>query len=79
MASTQNWCRIVYKYLSEFRFHDLRHHYASTLAQEGVQLYTVKEILAHSDFKTTQLSAHLAPDNLKEAVKALDRKRLRKI
>ncbi len=63
--------------ISDFTFHTFRHHYASTLVQEGVQLYTVKEILGHSDFKMTQRYAHLAPDNLKEAVKALDSKRMR--
>jgi len=57
----------------EFRFHDLRHHYASRLVQLGVQLYTVKELLGHSEFKMTQRYAHLTPDNLKDAVKVLDR------
>jgi len=64
--------------ISGFRFHDLRHHYASSLVQEGVQLYTVKELLGHSDFKMTQRYTHLAPDNLAEAVKALDNRQDRK-
>ncbi len=65
--------------ITEFRFHDLRHHYASTLMQEGVQPYTVMELMGHSDFKMTQRYAHLAPGNLQEAVKALDEKRKREI
>lgn len=60
-----------------FRFHDLRHHYASTLVQEGVALYTVKELLGHSDFKMTQRYAHLAPGTLAEAVRALDKRQAR--
>lgn len=60
-----------------FRFNDLRHHYASMLVREGVQIYTVMELLGHSDFKMTQRYVHLAPNNLEDAAKALDRIRSR--
>lgn len=65
--------------ITGFRFNDLRHHYASMLVQEGIQLYAVKELLGHSDFKMTQRYAHLAPDNLKEAARVLDNIRGREI
>ena len=57
--------------LTDFRFHDLRHHFASRLVQAGVDLYTVKELLGHADFAMTQRYAHLAPGHLAAAVEKL--------
>jgi len=50
-----------------FRFHGLRHHFASTLVSNGVDLLVVQKLLTHKDSKTTQRYAHLAPGALKEA------------
>lgn len=56
---------------STFRLHDCRHHFASRLVQAGVDLYTVKELLGHSEITMTERYSHLAPDNLKEAVERI--------
>ncbi|RJP23775.1 MAG: hypothetical protein C4527_19690 [Candidatus Omnitrophota bacterium] len=48
--------------------HTLRHTYASRLVMKGTPLYTVSALLEHSDTKTTEIYAHLAPDHLQSAV-----------
>ncbi len=53
-------------------FHSLRHSFASNLAQKGVSLYTIKELLGHSSISTTEIYSHLNVESLREAVKKLD-------
>ena len=50
--------------MEDARFHDLRHTAASRMVQAGVSMAVVKEMLGHADVKSTQIYAHLAPDNL---------------
>ncbi|HTE40043.1 MAG TPA: site-specific integrase, partial [Steroidobacteraceae bacterium] len=57
--------------LKNFRLHDCRHHFASRLVQAGVDLYTVKELLGHSEITMTERYSHLAPDNLRAAVERI--------
>lgn len=53
-------------------FHELRHTYASALAQLGVDLLTISKLLGHSDTRiTSRHYAHLCDKTLAEAVKKL--------
>lgn len=58
--------------IENLRYHDLRHHFASSLVQNGVDLYPVQKLMGHKDQRMTQRYAHLAPKNLRDAVKALE-------
>lgn len=50
-----------------FRFHGLRHHFASTLVSNGVDLIVVQSLLCHKDSRTTQRYAHLSPGAIMDA------------
>jgi integrase len=59
--------------IRDFRFHDLRHTFASHLVMAGMSLYTVMGLMGHKSLTMTQRYSHLSPDFQAQAVDVLDR------
>lgn len=58
--------------IADFHFHDLRHTCAAWMVQSGVDIRVVAEVLRHKSIQTTMRYAHLAPDNARKAVAAIN-------
>ncbi|MCF6149453.1 MAG: tyrosine-type recombinase/integrase [Candidatus Kuenenia sp.] len=58
--------------IENFHFHDLRHTFATRLAQRGIDLYKISKLLGHHSIEMTQRYAHHCPDSLKEGVQILE-------
>ena len=58
--------------IPDFRFHDMRHTFATRLVQRGVDLYKVQRLLGHKTSLMTQRYAHHSPESLRDGVNVLD-------
>jgi integrase len=70
----RSWTKVIKDSgIEKFRFHDLRHHFASMLVMAGVDLNTVRELMGHASIEMTLRYAHLAPEHKAAAVAKLIR------
>lgn len=58
--------------LTGFRFHDLRHTFASHLVMNGASLSAVQDLLGHKSPIMTRRYSHLAPGVLRQAIATMD-------
>lgn len=59
--------------LTRFRFHDLRHTYATILRRRGVDIKTIQELMGHSSARVTMdIYGHVLPDDRMNAADQVD-------
>ena len=64
--------------IEDFRFHDLRHSFASWFVQDGGDLYRLSRILGHATLQMTARYGHLRTDDLHEELERVTERRSRR-
>ena len=59
--------------IKKFRWHDLRHTFASRLRMKGAPLEDIADLLGHKSLTMTRRYAHLGPNKLHAVVSLLKR------
>jgi integrase len=62
--------------ISGFRFHDLRHTFATRLRAKGVHEMDIMTLLGHTTLQMTSRYTHAMPQNLRTAVDSLNKRAL---
>ena len=72
-ASTRAWRNCLKRVgIENFRWHDLRHTWASWHVQAGTPLHVLQELRGWASFQMVQKYAHLAPEHLANYADSLD-------
>ena len=70
-----NDLRLIFTYslllASPCIFHCGRHSYASLLLENGVDIYTIKSLMGHTNVKTTQIYTHIVNEQKEKAANTL--------
>lgn len=71
-CNTKLWRNALSKVgITDFRWHDLRHTWASWHVQNGTPIYALQELGGWSDVRMVQRYAHLAPEHLSKYADSL--------
>lgn len=52
-------------------FHQARHSFASLLLENGVDIYTIKDLMGHTNVRTTQIYTHIVNEKKEKAANTL--------
>ena len=52
-------------------FHCFRHSFASLLLENGVDIYTIKDLMGHTNVRTTQIYTHIVNEKKEKAANTL--------
>ena len=76
-ANNHAWRKaLVRAGIEDFRWHDLRHTWASWHVQQGTPLYVLQELGGWSDYEMVRRYAHLSAEHLAQYAESLTRPRL---
>ena len=70
-----NYLSFIYSFLLSLAFlllmHCGRHSYASLLLENGVDIYTIKSLMGHTNVKTRQIYTHIVNEQKEKAANTL--------
>lgn len=70
-----NYLSFIYSFLLSLAFlllmHCGRHSYSSLLLENGVDIYTIKSLMGHTNVKTTQIYTHIVNEQKEKAANTL--------
>ena len=58
--------------IENFRFHDLRHTFATRLIEKNIDIVVAKELMGHADISTIMIYVHSDADRKKNAINVID-------
>lgn len=58
-----------------YRFHDLRHTFATRLVEAGHNLRTIQDLMGHSSLRMLERYTHPGEESRRDAIRSLDRRR----
>ena len=58
--------------IENFRFHDLRHTFATRLIEKNIDIVVAKELMGHANISTTMIYVHSDADRKKNAINVID-------